>query len=175
MAAKMRGAARQTAMLKAITSPGGGRRGSSMRSEADEEFKDFIEQMSTDKRQSLGGSKRKPVSVSAAMVMQAGVRRLLIRIRRARLAQYREVRRRKRVRESELVDDIFTFEMDGYLRAVTGHSEESLNQAVNSMPAVRRNVVMRGLVSNVGKQMHALKCIAQMHDAATETAACDGA
>ena len=171
----MRGAARQTAILSAITSPAGGRRSSSMRSEADDEFKDFIEQMSTDKRQSLGGSKRKQVSVSAAMVMQAGVRRLLIRIRRARLAQYREVRRRKRVRESELVNDIFTFEMDGYLRAVTGHSEESLNQAVNSMPAVRRNVVMRGLVSNVGKQMHALKCIAKMHDAATETAACDGA
>ena len=174
MTSKMRGAARQTAILNAMGAPSpSGRRGM-MRAEADDEFKSFIEQMENQKRQSLGGSKRKSQSMSAAMVMQAGIRRLLVRIRRARLAQYREVVRRKRVRQSELSNESFSFDKD-YLRAVTEHSEEALNQAVNSMPAVRRNVVIRNLVSSVGKQMHGLKCLAKMHAAATEVAACDGA
>lgn len=120
---------------------------------------------------------RGKLSMAAAMLVQAGVRRLLVRARKARLIQHREVKRRRKIREAKLSNDVFDFSgndmKQSSLRELHDHTFESIETTTNQMPAVKRSVKLRSLGCLTHRLIHAIENLSRVAAAPSEGAACD--
>ena len=77
--------------------------------------------------------------MAAAMVVQANARRLLVRSRKARLIQRREVARRRRARQAKLSGDVFEWKVkEDVLRDVHMHTDEALETTASQMPPMKK-------------------------------------
>ena len=121
-----------------------------------------------------GTGKRAVTTASSAMRLQANVRRLVVRTRKSRLVQQREVARRHRAREARQKDgdSSLTFKSQ-YLSDIYMHNEDALNFAVNNVATVNRNHMMRSFALNMQKLLHSFHCLSRVNAAATEGGACD--
>ena len=112
------------------------------------------------------------LSSAAAMMLQAACRRLLVRARRARLIQAREVKRRTRRRNAVLSTEAFTIAGD-QLKELQRHSFRAIEVSADQMPAVKRSIALKGVGCVAHRLLWAIEGLTRVAAASTEGAACD--
>ena len=118
-------------------------------------------------------SNEEALSVAAAMMMQASCRRLLVRARRARLTQAREVKRRNRRRSALLSTETFSIAGDQQLKELQRHSVQAIDSSVEKMPAAQRPIALKGVGCDAHRLLWAIEGLTRIAAAPTEGAACD--
>ena len=74
------------------------------------------------------------IPFAAAMLMQASIRRLLVRARKARLIQRREVLRRRRAKAARLSGEVFNMTGSDVMHELHMHNDDAIETTTNQLP-----------------------------------------
>ena len=107
------------------------------------------------------------------MHVQACIRRLLVRSRKERLIQRREVQRRKKTHQAKMKNESFTIAGQDALHELHHHSDEAIDAAIFHMPAVKRGPVIKYCASMCRRLLESLEGVSRIAKAPNEGAAND--
>ena len=113
------------------------------------------------------------VEPAAAVLLQASMRRLLVRARKARLVQRREVLRRRRARNAHLTSEAFAVSGSDMLSGLHKHTEEGIQHTSDQMPPPRKSVLVRHMGQWCKRLLDTLESVQKLACAPNDAAACD--